>query len=90
MYVGETMRRFSIRIEEHSNKKSPLSEHVAECQACELHDPGGNEVDKTRFSIIAKRLRGREARKRYESIYIRYFNKKALNICSSSRDLVIF
>ena len=85
------MRRFAVRIDEHASKKSPLSEHIAECDACEPHDPGGTkEVDKSRFSIIAKRLRGREARKRYESIYIRYFNKKALNICSSSRDLVIF
>ena len=89
------MRRFAIRIEEHANKKSPLSEHISECNACEPQDPGGtSEVDKSRFSIIAKRLRGRElpreARKRYESIYIRYFNKKALNICSSSRDLIMF
>ena len=89
VYIGETMRRFSVRIEEHANKTSPLSEHIAVCEACD--DPGGGRtIDRARFSIIAKRLRGREARKRYESIYIRYFNKRALNICTSSRDLVIF
>ena len=87
VYIGETERRFSIRIHEHqTNKESAIYQHSIECEDSSL-------VDRDKFTIVAKRLRHRDARKRYESIYIRYYDKAAhstMNNCKSSRDLVIF
>ena len=91
VYIGETERRFSIRIDEHmSCKNSAIFEHTKECA-----DSSQVERDKlkSQFTIIAKHLKHRDARKRYESIYIRYYDKKAhstMNNCKSLRDLVIF
>ena len=87
VYIGETKRRLAIRIHEHQTQKtSAIFEHNISCTA-------SNTIDRDKFTIIAKRLRHREARKRYESIYIRYYDKKArstMNNCKSSRELVIF
>ena len=87
VYIGETERRFSIRIHEHqTHKESAIYQHSKECKDSSL-------VDRDKFTIVAKRLNHRDARKRYESIYIRYYDKKAqstMNNCKSSRDLVIF
>ena len=87
VYIGETKRRLSIRITEHQTKKeSAISDHVVTCTSSDT-------VDRDKFSIVAKRLRHRDARKRFESIYIRYYDKKAnstMNGNKSSRDLAIF
>ena len=84
VYIVETMRRLDIRAEEHGSEKSPMMEHIRESQNCQF--------DKGKFSIVAKRLRGREARKRCETLYIRYFDRRAqtINVCESSRTLQIF
>ena len=83
-YIGETKRRLAVRAGEHAKQKSPMMDHIRECDDAEF--------SLTKFSIIAKRLRGREARKRYESIYIRYYDRhtKTINVCKSSRQLLIF
>ena len=84
VYIGETMRRLDVRASEHGQEKSKMMEHIGESEACQF--------DKGNFSVVAKRLKGREARKRCESIYIRYFDRRALtiNTCESSRQLQIF
>jgi len=90
VYIGETERRFSIRIQEHlTSKNSAIFEHQHECVDSSL-------LDRDKFTIVAKRLTHRDSRKRYESIYIRYYDKKAnhsgstMNNCKRSRELVIF
>jgi hypothetical protein len=88
VYIGETERRLAVRIKEHqTSKTSAIFEHIQECaEASHL-------VERDKFTIVAKRLKHRDARKRFESIYIRYFDKKAhqtMNNCKSSRELVIF
>ena len=87
VYIGETERRLQIRIDEHANKKdSAIYEHTQTCSSAAA-------VERDKFTIVAKRLRHRDARKRFESIYIRYLDKKAhttMNNCKSSRELVIF
>ena len=84
VYIGETKRRLATRISEHSAKKSPLMRHITDCE--------GAEFDRNLFSIVARGLRGRESRKRYEVIWIRHFDRssKALNVCESSRELKLF
>ena len=84
VYIGETMRRLATRILEHSKPKSPLMSHINECE--------GAEFDRNLFSIVARGLRGKESRKRYEAIWIRHFDRgsKAINICESSRELKLF
>ena len=57
-----------------------------------IQDCEGAEFDRNLFSIVARGLRGRESRKRYEAIWIRHFDRssKALNVCESSRELKLF
>ena len=49
-------------------------------------------VDSERFSIVARHLRGKEARKRFETVYIQFYNKRAqtVNVCEKSRTLAVF
>ena len=84
VYIGETKRRLAVRIKEHSKPKTPLMEHIKGCK--------GSDFSPTKFSIVARGLRGRESRKRYESIWIRYYDRRGLafNVCESSRELQIF
>ena len=84
VYIGETKRRLAVRISEHAKPKTPLMEHVTSCPGVEFRDRN--------FTIVARGLRGRESRKRYESIWIRYYDRRGLafNVCESSRDLQIF
>ena len=84
VYIGETMRRLAVRISEHAKPKSPMMQHIKMCE--------GAEFNCKNFSLVARGLRGRESRKRYESIWIRYYdrNSHAFNICESSRELTIF
>ena len=78
------MRRLAVRISEHAKPKTPMMQHIKDCE--------GSEFSSKNFSIVARGLRGRESRKRYESIWIRYYDRKsrAFNLCESSRDLKIF
>ena len=84
VYVGETKRRLAVRISEHSKPKSPMMEHIRSCH--------GAQFNSSYFSIVARGLRGRESRKRYESIWIRYYDRSSLafNVCERSRELKIF
>ena len=84
VYIGETKRRLAVRVAEHAKPKTPLMEHINGCE--------GAEFSPTNFSIVARGLRGRESRKRYESIWIRYYDRRGLafNVCESSRELQIF
>jgi len=61
-----------------------MMEHIQECP--------GAEFSISNFSIIAKRLRGREARKKYETLYIKFWDRRAgtINICEASRQLFLF
>ena len=79
-----TKRRLAVRIKEHSKPKTPLMEHIKGCK--------GSDFSPTNFSLVARGLRGRESRKRYESIWIRYYDRRGLafNVCESSRELQIF
>ena len=84
VYIGETMRRCLVRIREHGSQKSPMMEHIQNCP---------NAIfSANNFSIIAKRLRGREARKKYETLYIKFWDRRAgtINICEASRELTLF
>ena len=78
------MRRLAVRIAEHGKPKTPMMQHISNCE--------GAEFDNRNFSIVSRGLRGRESRKRYESIWIRYYdrNSRAFNLCESSRELKIF
>ena len=84
VYIGETMRRCHVRASEHGKQKSPMMEHVQGCPEAEFSI--------SKFSIIAKRLRGREARKKYEALYIKFWDRRAgtINICEASRPLTLF
>ena len=84
VYIGETLRRLAVRAKEHSNPKKPLMSHIKECE--------GAEFDFNLFSIVARGLRGRESRKKFETIWIKYYdrNSLALNVCESSRPLKLF
>ena len=84
VYIGETKRRLAIRISEHSKPKSPMMEHITNCEGAQFTD--------NNFSIVARGLRGRESRKRYESLWIRYYDRRSLafNVCERSRELIIF
>ena len=68
VYIGETMRRLAVRISEHAKPKTPMMQHITNCE--------GSEFSSKSFSIVARGLRGRESRKRYESIWIRYYDRK--------------
>jgi len=82
-YIGETKRRLHVRATEHRDKNSPLSEHLGHC---------GSKFLYKNFKIIARNLKGSESRKKFESLYIKFYDKRCLtmNICSSSRELTIF
>ena len=84
VYIGETKRRLAVRISEHSKPKSPMMQHIAHCKSAHFTD--------SHFSIVARGLRGRESRKRYETLWIKYYDRRSLafNICESSRELTIF
>ena len=84
VYIGETKRRLSVRISEHSKPKSPMMEHITHCEGAQFTD--------NNFSIVARGQRGRESRKRYESLWIRYYDRRSLafNVCERSRELIIF
>lgn len=87
VYIGETQRRLSIRISEHQTRKdSAIKDHILVCTSSDT-------VERDKFSVVAKRLRHRDARKRFESIYIRYYDKRAhstMNGNKSSRELACF
>ena len=84
VYVGETKRRCHVRATEHGFKKSPMMDHIQACPEAEF--------SLKNFRIIAKRLRGREARKKYETLYIKFWDRRAgtINICEASRQLFLF
>ena len=82
-YIGETKRRLHIRALEHNDKNSPLTEHLQHC---------GSKFLYKNFKIIARNLKGSESRKKFETLYIKFYDKRCqtMNICSSSRELTIF
>ena len=84
VYIGETKRRLAVRVSEHAKPKSPMMEHIQKCEMAVF--------SYSKFSIVARGLRGRESRKRYETLWIRYYDRRSLafNVCESSRDLKIF
>ena len=84
VYIGETKRRLAIRVVEHTKPKSNVLEHVKICPSAQFSN--------SKFSIVARGLRGRESRKRYETLWIRYYDRRSLafNVDKSSRDLKIF
>ena len=84
VYIGETKRRLAVRVVEHTKPKSNVMQHVKICPAAQF--------SYNKFSIVARGLRGRESRKRYETLWIRYYDKRSLafNVDKSSRDLKIF
>ena len=89
LYLGETERRWDYRIEEHQSDKnnSAIYLHVQNCSQAQA-------VDRDKFSIVQKGLRHKEARKRFESLYILFHSKKAesstMNENLQSRQLSIF
>jgi hypothetical protein len=73
VYIGETLRRLSVRIDEHrTSKNSAIKEHIENCATT-----SDRIVDRDKFTVVQKRLRNQDSRKRYESIYIRYYDKKS-------------
>ena len=82
-YIGETKRRLSIRVAEHKKKSSPMSEHLKDCKS-EFHEKY--------FTIMARGLKGMNARKKYETIMIKWYSKqgKLMNICEVSRNPTLF
>ena len=82
-YIGETMRRLATRANEHGQDSSKMSEHLAKC---------GQAFDKSRFEVIARNLKGSDARKKYETLMIRDLYRKglAMNICETSKCLKVF
>ena len=83
VYIGETKRRLSVRIEEHGKDNKPMQQHMREC---------GAVFEPDKFKIVTRGLKGSTARKKYETMYIQFYMKmgKCLNICEISRDLCIF
>ena len=84
VYIGETKRRCYVRATEHSKMASKMMEHINGCPEAEFSIKN--------FSIIEKRLRGRDARKKYETLYIKFWDRRAgtINICEASNELVLF
>ena len=82
-YIGETKRRLATRAKEHGQDSSPMSNHLAKC---------GQAFDKSRFEVIARNLKGSNARKKYETLMIKdlYRRGLAMNICETSRCLKVF
>ena len=95
VYIGETKRRWSIRISEHqkggvskSNEyDSVIFQHVQECSQA-------TTVERDKFSCIQKGLRHANARKRYETLFIHYHDKRAssstMNRTTASKELILF
>ena len=83
VYIGETKRRLCLRAKEHGRKSSPMSGHLAKC---------GADFDPDGFKIVTRGLKGSTARKKYETLYIKFFSRinKTMNICEVSRDLTMF
>ena len=83
VYIGETLRRLAVRAKEHSNPQKPLMKHISMC---------GSSFSMNNFRVIARGLRGREARKRCEALFIKFYGRRAktVNIQSASRELVLF
>ena len=83
VYIGETKRRLAVRIAEHA-KNGAIRDHVNESVDC-VFDPGV-------FTVIASNLKGTNARKRCEALYIRWYDRKAqtVNNQTYSRELVIW
>ena len=115
VYIGETLRRLDVRINEHAAEKSPLSQHIRDCpeaiedaikcaeervhgmttrsQAQNLPQPPPvAKLKPERFVPVARGLRGRESRKRYETFYIRHHERRglAINVCTKSREMVLY
>ena len=104
VYIGETKRRLAVRVKEHCHdKKSSIYAHVMNCYFSRNAEPresteileyvtGTPPVDPTRFTIVARGLRGHDSRKRYESLYIKYYDRRALtvNTQKSSRPLALY
>ena len=91
MYIGETSRRWSIRIEEHQkSKESAIYQHVQKF-------PQATTIERDKFKVVEKGLRHKNGRKKYESIFINFYEKQALpsggqktmNNCSASKCLVL-
>ena len=82
-YIGETKRRLATRAKEHGQPDSKISDHLAEC---------GKEFDMLRFEVVARNLKGSDARKKYETLMIRDLYRKglAMNVCETSKYLKIF
>lgn len=83
LYIGETMRRLDIRMKEHEKKKSSIQEHLKTC---------GEIFDRGKFSVVASGLKGKLSRKKYETLYIKYYMKRGscMNTCEVSRNLSVF
>ena len=83
VYIGETKRRLCLRAKEHGRKSSPMSGHLSKC---------GADFDPDGFKIVTRGLKGSTARKKYETLYIKFFSRinKTMNICEVSRDLTMF
>ena len=82
VYIGETKRRLAVRISEHE-KKGAIIDHVNESEC--VFDPAN-------FTVVASNLKGMNARKRCEALYIRWYDRKAqtVNNQTYSRELVIW
>ena len=94
LYIGETLRRLSIRIKEHQkDKDSAIFRHV---QSCKWLNCFGlpKTVEKDKFTIVKRGLRHKEARKRFETFFIKFYNKKSttstMNGNDASRELAIY
>ena len=76
-------QRLAVRISEHA-KSGAIIDHVNESVDC-VFDPGV-------FTVIASNLKGTNARKRCEALYIRWYDRKAqtVNNQTYSRELVIW
>ena len=82
-YIGQTKRRLAVRAAEHAQEKSPMMEHIKSCET---------GFSRTNFSVVARNFYGRKAREKYETLYIKFYDRRAIsmNICTASRALTIF
>ena len=89
VYIGQTLRRLDVRIKEHQTKKtSAIYQHSLTCPHSLF-----SYVDRDKFKIVAGNLKHYNARLRYETIYIRYYNtnaRSAMNECIASKEMAIF
>ncbi len=93
-----------MRVKDHCHQeKRSIYMHVMNCYFSRNAEPqestaileyvtGTPPVDPTRFTIVARGLRGHDSRKRYESLYIKYYDRRALtvNTQKSSRPLALY